>query len=378
MFAVQVQSKKHIQKARLHKRQSGIVRMGRVATDKKEARERKPLGVKRDVKCKNVIDNKEAKKLKTLAHAFLDNDSGQHLEFKKTLGDVKVDQILKEELDEKVTKLLEKLSPKHLRKFCLHYFRCLTDGGRLEWREMLESVRMPGNYALVAELLLLLHRLSGLHSSKTFKIGHILVTTQQSELIKMKGMRPVRDGPVKKGTWRIPVCWQVEKPEEDLGEGWGQKEDSQLIIGASQFGTNIKLIVADCLNLKSVTLDAKGDVKESVKRRFAYLINVYQNRGVFNEEFALNLVNYNHEDGGTETDVMVDDTLEGLNRPSGKEKETMEEKKSLNEIAKLVRPVSDDFELHDSYYEDDYTEDYNDSFMEGLQATVLETMHMLR
>ena len=352
--------------------------MGRVATDKKEARERKPLGVKWDVKCKNVIDNKEAKKLKTLAHAFLDNDFGQHLEFKKKLGDVKVDQILKEELDEKVTKLLEKLSPKHLRKFCLHYFRCLTDGGRLEWREMLESVRMPGNYALVAELLLLLHRLSGLYSSKSFKIGHILVTTQQSELITMKGMRPVRDGAVKKGTWRIPVCWQVEMPEEDLGEGWGQKEDSQLIIGASQFGTNIKLIVADCLNLKSAFLDANGDVKEAVKRRFAYLINVYQNRGVFNEEFGLNLVNYNHEDEGTETDVMVHDTLEGLDRLSGKEKENMEEKKSLKEIAKLVRPVSEDFELNDSYYEDDYTEDYNDSFMEGLQATVLETMHMLR
>merc|ERR1712179_288016 len=125
----------------------------------------------------------------------------------------------------------------------------------------------------------------------------------QAELIFNKGLISLRNGRIT-DAWRIPSSWDIENPGEDLGEDWNRKDDSRLIIGAVKFGRNLAKIISFWPAMKKKVEDEQGKVKKPVKQRFAYLLNVYYNRGKYNEEFGLNLFS---EDVDEEDDLIDDD-----------------------------------------------------------------------
>jgi len=195
----------------------------------------------------------------------------------------------KELLDKKTKAVLEKVSPKQLRKLCMHYFALLGGEEVPSWREAMEAARMEVDLPFLAHFLTLLYDHARIGFRKSFKFGHMLVTSNQAELIFERGVRSVVDQKlVVEATWRLPSSWDVPAPSEALGEGWNRKDDSTLIIGTARCGKNITKIldIFPLLKTKKLVLDEEGKVKEVVKQRYAYLLNVYQNRGVYSEEFG--------------------------------------------------------------------------------------------
>jgi len=230
----------------------------------------------------------------------------------------------KKEINEKKEKIigkrmetcLENLSPKQLRKLCLEYFKNLdTQAASTNWPEICESVKIGDDYEFLTDFLCVLYDLAKFHDKKSFKVGHILVTSKQSENIVNKGIRSIRDF-VKKDSWRIPTSWDFDIPEEELGEDWNRKDDSRLLIGASKFGKNLQKILASYPSMSGKTLDSSGEIIDAVKRRFGYLLNIYMNRGEAVEEFGdtLYTVDVEEEDNNWEDDLeedeMEDDVIE--------------------------------------------------------------------
>jgi len=167
------------------------------------------------------------------------------------------------------------LSPKQQRKLLLEYFKKIeNDGENISWIDICESVKIGDDYEFLTDFLCALYDLANFYGKKSFKVGNILVTSNQSASIKEKGVVSVRDF-VKKNSWRIPSSWDFDIPDEDLGEEWSRKDDSRLLIGASLFGKNLSKILA-----KYPSMAAKAQDKlPSVRRRFGYMLNIYMNRG---------------------------------------------------------------------------------------------------
>merc|ERR1712055_44382 len=146
----------------------------------------------------------------------------------------------------------------------MHYFEGLMGKDKVVWKETMDSIKLEGEYPLLANLLVLLYDHAWdakICSKKGFKIGHMMVTSKQSELILEKGMRSITNNlAVKKNDWRIPSVWDVENPEGDLEDDWNRKDDSRLIIGASKFGRNLKKIIVLYPTMKEKMVDKEGNV----------------------------------------------------------------------------------------------------------------------
>merc|ERR1712240_424584 len=210
-----------------------------------------------------------------------------------------------DQLEKRTKSLLENLSPKQLRKICMNYFEGLTGNKEITWKQTLEAIKMDEEYSFVADFLILLHDYSRVNYRKSFKLGHMLITNNQAELIYDKGWMSLRNARIT-DAWIIPSSWTSGTPDEDLGENWNRKDDSRLIIGAVKFGRNLTKIVNFWPALSQKALDETGKVKKSVKDRFAYLLNVYHNRGKYNEEFGHCLFT---EDVNDE-DALIDDDID--------------------------------------------------------------------
>jgi hypothetical protein len=188
-------------------------------------------------------------------------------------------------LEKRTTELMENLSPKQLRKLSMHYFEGLAAGDDLVWKDILEAIKMEEEYSFLSDFLVLLYDYARANGKKKFKFGHMMITSNQSELILRKGLKSVRGSVT--SSWRIPSSWDdVENPGDDLGEDWNRKDDSKLLFGCARLGRNLVKICKAFPNLKTKGMDEEGKVKKAVQERFAYLLNVYQNRGKYNEEFG--------------------------------------------------------------------------------------------
>lgn len=211
-------------------------------------------------------------------------------------------------LEKHTTTILEKISPKQLRKLCMHYFGSLAGDQSGSWKKVMESVKLEVDYTLLGDFLSLLwyHAKTHHNTKKGFKFGHMLVTSNQSGLVFEKGVRGIffhRTNNVKQLTWRIPSNWDLEEPSKDLGEDWNRERDSCLLIGTFKCGKNLAKIVTVFPDMKELMVDEEGKVKEAVKQRYAYLLNIYQNRGVYNEEFGNSFYSGDQE-VGDEVEVM--------------------------------------------------------------------------
>jgi len=212
-----------------------------------------------------------------------------------------------DQLEKRTKALLENLSPKQLRKICMNYFEGLTGDKEITWKETLEAIKMDEEYSFIADFLILLHDYSRVNYRKSFKLGHMLITNNQAELIYDKGWMSLRNARIT-DAWRIPSSWTSGTPDEDLGEDWNRKDDSRLIIGAVKFGRNLTKIV-NFWPMTKKCVDEAGNVKKSVKDRFAYLLNVYYNRGKYNEEFGLCLFTEDVNDEEALIDDDIDDDV---------------------------------------------------------------------
>jgi len=225
-------------------------------------------------------------------------------ELQAKLNNIK-DQKNAEMLEKRTTAILEKISPKQLRKLCMHYFGNLAGEKLGGWTEIMESVKLEVDFSLLGDFLSLLgcHAKTHHNTKKGFKFGHMLVTSNQSELVFEKGVIGIISNKKDKRSWRIPPNWKIDEPSEDLGEGWNQEKDSCLLNGTFKCGKNLAKIVTLFPNMKELMVNEEGKMKEAVKQRYAYLLNVYQNRGVYNEEFGSSFYSGDQE-VGEEVEVM--------------------------------------------------------------------------
>jgi len=164
----------------------------------------------------------------------------------------------------------------------------------------MESVKLEVDYSLLGNFLGLLYDHAKTYhlTKKGFKFGHMLVTSNQSELIFEKGLRGLLQNRMsKKQAWKIPDNWEMKEPSEDLGQAWTQDQDSCLLVGTFKCGKNLAKIVTEFPEMKELMVDEQGVVKEAVKQRYAYVLNVYQNRGVYSEEFGDSLYSGDQEVG---------------------------------------------------------------------------------
>ena len=253
------------------------------------------------------------------------------------------DEKQKQLLEERTSEILERLSPRQLRKMSMNYFSGLMDG-KVQWTETLKSIKMEGDFELVEKLLATLYQHSRANQMKSFKFGHLLVTSQQSELIMTKGMMPIQ-GEELTHCWRIPATWSLRSPHPSLATTWTPEVDSKVVIAASRLGKDLDRVAESVPELASIAANPEGKVKAAARARFAYLVNVYQHRGSYNAEFS-------------ESNSEVD-------------------KENINEASNNTTNTSfSAFDLEGSYYEDDYIEDYhedfNDVFMDNLKSTHVE------
>ena len=232
------------------------------------------------------------------------------------------DQKTAELLEKRTTAILEKISPKQLRKLCMYYFGTLAGEQLGGWKEMMESVKLEVDYSLLGDFLSLLgcHSKTHHNTKKGFKFGHMLVTSNQSELVFEKGVIGIFSSMRDKRSWKIPSDWEMDEPSEDLGKDWDRERDTCLLNGTFKCGKNLAKIVTVFPDMKELMVDGEGKTKEAVKQRYAYLLNVYQNRGVYNEEFGSCFYSGDQEigeeievmeeqdDGGSEEEEVMDIT----------------------------------------------------------------------
>ena len=225
----------------------------------------------------------------------------------KSIRDRKTTELL----EKRTNVILEKISPKQLRKLCMHYFARLAGEQVVGWKEVMESVKLGVDFAFLGDFLCLLwyHAKSNHNTKKGFKFGHMLVTSNQSELIYEKGVQGAffhkmyNTFTMKYLTWRFPSGWKMDEPSEHLGGDWNQEKDSCLLRGTFKCGKNLAKILTVFPDMKDLVVDEEGKVKEAVKERYAYLLNVYQNRGVYNEEFGNSFYTEDQEEG-EEVEIM--------------------------------------------------------------------------
>merc|ERR1711994_423712 len=111
------------------------------------------------------------------------------------------------------------------------------------------------------------------------------------------------------GAWKIPYNWEMKEPAKDLGGAWTQDQDSCLLIGTFKCGKNLAKIVTEYPEMKELMVDEQGVVKEAVKQRYAYVLNVYQNRGFYSEEFGDSLYSGDQE-VGDEAEIVEEEDSE--------------------------------------------------------------------
>jgi len=179
---------------------------------------------------------------------------------------------------------LNKLSPTQLQKLFMEYFDNLESFQTICWKTICEEADIGEDFGFMIDFLGALYDLAKITRNSGFKVGHILVTSNQAQEIVEKGFRSYRDF-VKSDAWRIPDSLNIES-FTNLGEDWNINEDSRLLIGASKFGRNLGKIMNHYPTLKSKCLDSTGSILDVVKERFDYILHIYQNRGVFNLGFS--------------------------------------------------------------------------------------------
>jgi len=185
-------------------------------------------------------------------------------------------------------------------------------------------VKMEVDYSLLADFLGLLwchahHNIKNHNAKKGFKFGHMLVTSNQSELVYEKGVRGIFTEKKDKNfsrtyyhkvSWKIPSEWEIDEPPKDLGEDWDREKDSRLLVSTFRCGKNLAKIVTHFPNMKELIVDGEGKAKEAVKQRYAYLLNIYQNRGVYDEEFGSSFYSGDQDDE-EEVEVMEEQGDDG-------------------------------------------------------------------
>ena len=235
------------------------------------------------MKGKHVKENPKSK-------TFYKEKLGEQREKLKTI----LDNGREKRINKRLSDCLENLSPKQLRKLSMEYLNNIECVAEVNWADICQNVKIDDDFEYLADFLGCLYEMAKFHGKKGFKVGHVLVTSKQSEAIVEKGIRSVRDNISQ--AFIIPSSWDVDSPEEGLGQEWNRKADSRLLSGASRFGKNLLKIVNTDSILSLLALDSNGAVKEAVRRRFGHLINVYITRGQPAEEFGTSLYSIDREE----------------------------------------------------------------------------------
>jgi len=235
---------------------------------------------------------------KALEGKFVKESNRKHL--KERLSEVQeklktmTTEIREKRVNKRMETCLENLSPKQLRKLSMEYFNNIDNLQSVSWTQMCQGVKIEDDFEFLTDFLGCLYELASLHK-KGFKVGHILVTSKQTEAILNNGVKSIRDNI--KDTFRIPDTWNVESPDAELGITWSSINDAQLLIGAAKFGKNLMKIVTENSELSAFCLDDNKAIKEAIRKRFAHLINVYINKGIPSSEFGYTLYSVDVEDG---------------------------------------------------------------------------------
>ena len=201
---------------------------------------------------------------------------------------------------------LDKLSPTQLQKLFMEYFDNLESFQTICWKTICEEAEIDEDLGFMIDFLGALYDLAKITRNTGFKVGHILVTSNQAQEIVEKGFRSYRDF-VKNDAWKIPNSLNLES-FTNLGENWSIYEDSRLLIGASKFGRNLKKIMDHHPTLMTKSVDSTGSILDIVKERFDYLLHIYQNRGIFN--LGLSQSNFYKEDLNEEERLEEDEDEE--------------------------------------------------------------------
>jgi len=220
----------------------------------------------------------------------------------------------------KMMPFLDKLNPSQLRKLCMEYFDNLENLQTICWKNICESANIDADFEFIIGFLGALYDLAKVNRKSSFKVGHILVTSNQAETIVEQGFRSYRDF-VKHESWQIPSSLTIDDPTH---EEWSKDDDRRLLIGMSRFGKNLYKIINIYPTMKAKSVDSLGSILKSVKERFGYLLHIYQNRGVFNAEFGLSF--YSH-------DIDEEEKFEEDNEK--------EEEGHLNDMEKEQNKISD-------------------------------------
>jgi len=268
---------------------------------------------------------------KALEGKFMKGNNKDKLKEKLAENKEKLETLLREIKEKRVNKrletCLENLSPKQLRKLSMEYFNNIDNLGAVSWTQMCQSVKIEDDFEFLTDFLGCLYEMAGIHQKdkKGFKVGHVLVTSKQSQSILDCGIRSIRDNI--QSSFRIPDTWAIEKPEGELGADWSSTTDSWLLVGAGKFGKNLLKIIQDNKDLSATCLDSNGAVKDAVRKRFALLINVYINRGKPSTEFGDSLYSVDIDDG----EEIIEEVLEAKDV-----KKTGVEEKKDDEIEEIT------------------------------------------
>merc|ERR1712098_37218 len=89
---------------------------------------------------------------------------------------------------------LEILSPKQLRKLSMEYFNNIGNLEKVSWTEMCQGVKIDDDFEFLTDFLGVVYEMATLHEKdkKGFKIGHVLVTSKQTQAILSQGIKSVR------------------------------------------------------------------------------------------------------------------------------------------------------------------------------------------
>ena len=109
---------------------------------------------------------------------------------KKIVGGIKEKRV-----NSRLEHCLENLSPKQLRKLCMEYFNQIHRLDTISWTELCKSVKIDDDYEYLTDFLGSLYEMATLHQNtkKGFKVGHVLVTSKQTDDIVNYGIRSIRD-----------------------------------------------------------------------------------------------------------------------------------------------------------------------------------------
>ena len=273
------------------------------------------------------------KEIQKLDRSVVTDKNRKQMKDKKTEQREKLREILVSRKEERINKrmsdCLENLSPKQLRKLCMEYLDKIDVLDEVDWVEMCRTVKIDEEFEFLTDFLGCLYEMAKFYDKKSFKVGHVLITSKQSEAIVKSGIRSVRDNI--SGSFVIPSSWDMDSPGPELGKSWNRRTDAQLLAGASRFGKNLlKIVEADTdTQLRSKCLDSNGAVKEAVRARFGHLVNVYITRGKPAEEFGTSLYSLDIEDG-EELDHL--DEEEDLTQRVGKKDAENKENKDKNVV----------------------------------------------